>query len=80
MPNGSRVPCTTSTGTVTASSSDSRLGDGVVALRRFGGCSGNARQSTATALVASTVRHATRAPSDRPPTTSGYPCSASAAS
>ena len=45
MPNGSRVPCTTSVGTVTASSSGSRLCAGSAPDRR-GGCSGNARQST----------------------------------
>ena len=71
MPNRSRTPCTTSRGTETASSSCSRLG---VALdpaafdpARGGGCSGNARQSTPTARVVAAVRHATRAPDERPP-------------
>ncbi len=68
MPNGSRTPCTISIGTVTASSSPRRLGAG---LERRGGCSGNARHSTATAPLAAAVRHATRAPDERPPATSG---------
>ena len=72
MPNGSRVPCTTSIGTVTASSSGSRLCAGVEPDLR-GGCRGNARQRTPTAPVASAVRQATRAPEDRPPTTSARP-------
>ena len=66
MPKGSRSPWTTSTGTVTASSSGSREGGGF-SFRR--GCSGKARQITPIAPVASTVRHATRPPSDRPPAT-----------
>ena len=41
IPNGSLSPCTISTGTVTASSSASRVFSG-----RPGGCSGNARHST----------------------------------
>ena len=48
MPKRSRVPCTTSIGTVTASSSVRRLGATAAPLRR-GGCSGNARQRTPTA-------------------------------
>ena len=51
MPNWSRSPWTTSTGTVTASSSDRRLGAGELPERR-GGCSGKARQSTPAAPVA----------------------------
>ena len=74
IPNGSRSPCTTSTGTVTASSSSRRL----AALARPGARSGNARQSTARAPVASEVRQATRAPKDRPPTRSGKPRSSPA--
>ena len=45
---------------------------------RRGGCSGNARQSTPTAPVAAAVRHATRAPEDRPPAISGSPRSSPA--
>ena len=78
MPNGSRAPCTTSTGTATASSSGRRLGRGG-APRGAAGCSGNARQSTPIAPVASAVRQATRAPDERPPATSGRPPSAPAA-
>ena len=52
----------------TCSSSGSRVFSG-----RPGGCSGNARQSTPTAPVARAVRHATRAPDERPPTYSGSP-------
>ena len=74
IPNGSLAPCTTRLGTETASSSGSRLCAGAAALRR-GGSSGKARHSTATAPTASAVRQATRAPSDRPPTTSGKPAS-----
>ena len=48
IPNGSLAPCTTSTGTRTASSSASRLDSG-----RPGGWSGKARQSTPTAPVVS---------------------------
>src|SRR5205823_7047351 len=65
-PNGSRSPWTTSVGTVTASSSATRLFSG-----RPGGCSGNARQSTAAAPSAAEVRQATRAPEERPPAISG---------
>ena len=72
MPNWSLLPWTTSTGTVTASSSVSRLGAGTLPERR-GGCNGNARQSTPTAPVAVAVRQATRAPAERPPVTSGRP-------
>ena len=72
IPNRSLVPCTTNVGTVTASSSPSRLGAGAAPARR-GGCNGNARHNTATAPVAVAVRHATRAPAERPPTTSGNP-------
>jgi hypothetical protein len=57
MPNGSRSPCTTSSGTDTASSSGSRLAGGAPDLRR-GGRSGNARQRTATAPVSSTAERA----------------------
>src|SRR5205814_4949652 len=49
MPKASRAPCTTSVGTVTASSSCRRLGDDP---ERRGGCSGNARQRTPAAPVA----------------------------
>ena len=63
MPNGSRSPWTTSSGTRTASSSGSRLSGGLPPERR-GGTSGNARQSTPAAPVASAVRQATRAPAD----------------
>ena len=66
IPNGSRSPCTISTGASTASSSASRVFSG-----RPGGCSGKARQSTPAAPAASAVRHATRAPDERPPTNSG---------
>ena len=48
IPNRSRVPCTTSRGTETASSSGRRLGDAGEPARG-GGCSGKARQSTPTA-------------------------------
>ena len=74
IPNGSRVPCTTRVGTATASSSESRLGAAGLPVRR-GGCSGKARHTTATASVVAAVRHATRAPEDRPPTSSGKPVS-----
>ena len=70
-PNGSRSPCTTSTGTVGAASSARRSFSG-----RPGGCTGNARHSTPTAPPAAAVRHATRAPELRPPNTSGRPGSA----
>src|SRR6185436_5594121 len=63
IPNGSDSPWTIRTGTETASSSGSRVFSG-----RPGGCSGNARQSTPTAPVSAAVRHATRAPLERPPT------------
>ena len=66
MPNGSRSPWTTSSGTRTASSSASLL-SGTFPPARRGGRSGNARQSTPAAPVASAVRHATRAPDERPP-------------
>ena len=72
MPNRSFAPCTTSTGTVTASSSPIRLAAGAAPERR-GGWSGKARQSTAAAPVAAAVRQATRAPDDRPPATSERP-------
>ena len=55
MPKRSRSPCTTSVGTPTASSSGRRLA-GAAPSRRRGGRSGNARQSTAAAPVASAVR------------------------
>ena len=42
-------------------------------LGRPGGWSGNARQRTPLAFVAAAVRHATRAPAERPPVTSGRP-------
>src|SRR6266498_297801 len=74
IPKGSLAPCTTSVGTVTASSSGRRLG-GTAPPERRGGCKGNARHSTATAPVFRAVRHATRAPADRPPTSSGNPSS-----
>ena len=57
MPNESLSPCTTSVGTSTASSSSRRLFSG-----RPGGCTGKARQSTATAPASAAVRQATRAP------------------
>ena len=65
-PNGSRSPCTTSTGTVGAASSARRSFSGLP-----GGCTGNARQSTPTAPPAVAVRQATRAPELRPPNSSG---------
>ena len=77
MPNRSRAPCTTNVGTVTSSSSCRRLGVADAPERR-GGCSGKARQSTPTAPVASAVRQATRAPRERPPTTSANPRSSPA--
>ena len=40
---------------------------------RRGGCSGNARQSTATASLCAAVRQATLAPEERPPAMSGSP-------
>src|SRR5262249_12237402 len=49
MPNGSRSPWTTSVGTVTSSSSNSRLFVG--SSPRPGGWTGKARQRTATALT-----------------------------
>ena len=70
-PNGSRSPWTTSTGTVGSASSARRSFSG-----RPGGCTGKARHSTATAPTADAVRHATRAPELRPPTSSGSPGSA----
>ncbi len=76
MPKRSLFPCTTSTGTSTASSSGRRLCGGLSPLR--GGRSGKARQRTASPPVSCTVRHATRAPRERPPTTSGRPSSSSA--
>ena len=66
IPNGSRSPWTTSVGTVTASSSERRLVSG-----RPGGWRGNARQTMPIAPVSATVRHATLAPDDRPPTKTG---------
>ena len=69
MPKRSLSPWTMRTGTVTASSSGSRLCGGLSPRR--GGRRGNARQRTAAAPVSGRVRHATRAPSERPPTTSG---------
>ena len=74
IPNRSRSPWTTSVGTVTASSSGRRLGGSAPPERR-GGRSGNARQSTPTAPTSPAVRHATRAPAERPPTTKGSPAS-----
>ena len=72
IPKRSFTPWTTSVGTATASSSGSRLGAGAPPARR-GGSSGKARQTTPIAPVAAAVRHATRAPEDRPPVTSGRP-------
>ena len=77
MPKRSLDPWTTSIGTVTASSSGSRLGV-ALAPDRGGGCNGKARESTPTTPVASAVRQATRAPNDRPPTTSDKPRSSPA--
>ena len=71
-PNGSAAPCTTSVGNPDSSSSSPRLLSGLP-----GGCSGNASATTPTAPLAAPVRHATRAPALRPPTTSGSPCPAS---
>ena len=68
MPKRSRSPWTTRVGTVTASSSGSRLGLGGRPWRR-GGSSGKARQRTASAPVSAAVRQATRAPDERPPVT-----------
>ena len=65
IPKRSRAPWTTRTGTATLSSSASRLGEAAPCARR-GGWSGNARHTTPIAAVASTVRHATRAPEERP--------------
>ena len=68
IPNGSDSPWMTSAGTSTPSSSSSRV------LAGFpGGWTGKARHSTATAPAAAAVRHATRAPLERPPVTSGSP-------
>ena len=75
IPNGSLTPWITSTGTSTPSSSPMRDGGGSVAVRRRGGTSGNARHSTPAAPVAPAVRHATRAPEDRPPVTTSTPAS-----
>ncbi len=66
MPNGSDSPCTINVGTLTLSSSGWRVFSGLP-----GGCTGNARHTTATASPAPDVRQATRAPEDRPPNTSG---------
>ena len=74
IPKRSLTPWTTSVGTSTASSSGSRLGAG--RRPRRGGSSGKARQTTPIAPVAAAVRHATRAPDERPPATSGSPASA----
>src|SRR5207247_2494168 len=54
IPNGSRSPWTTRVGTLTDSSSASRVFSGFP-----GGCSGKARHSTATAAVSAAVRQAT---------------------
>jgi Right handed beta helix region len=70
VPKGSLSPWTTSVGTVTASSSGRRLFSG-----RPGGWTGNARHKTAIEPVSSAVRHATRAPDDRPPVRTGRPLS-----
>ena len=72
IPNGSRSPWITSTGTSTASSSSMRLGTCFAGSRR-GGRSGKARQRTPIAPVSAAVRQATRAPDERPPATSGSP-------
>ena len=56
-----------------------RDGGGSVAVRRCGGTSGNARHSTPAAPVAPAVRHATRAPEERPPVTTCSPRSGPAA-
>ena len=66
MPNGSDSPWITSVGTVTPFSSSMRDFSGLP-----GGCTGNARHSTATACPSADVRHATLAPDERPPNTSG---------
>ena len=63
IPNGSLSPCTTRVGTATASSSSQAALLGPAGRMD----SGNARQSTPTAPVAAAVRHATRAPEERPP-------------
>ncbi len=74
MPNRSLSPCTTSTGTETASSSSMRVGPGGFPARG-GGWSGKARHSTPADPVCAAVRQATRAPAERPPVTSGTPAS-----
>ena len=72
MPKGSLSPWMTSTGTVTASSSSSRVFSGFP-----GGWTGKARQSTPAAYVSAAVRQATRAPDERPPVISGSPAKTS---
>ena len=72
MPNGSLSPWITSTGTVTASSSSSRVFSGFP-----GGWTGKARQSTPAAYVTAAVRQATRAPAERPPVIRGSPANTS---
>ncbi len=67
MPNGSRAPCTTSVATATASSSGRRLAAGEPRAR--GGTQREREaQDRRSAPVAAAVRQATRAPDERPPT------------
>ena len=75
IPNGSLSPWTISTGTV----DEPRAPASRVFSGRPGGCSGNARHSTPAAPVAAAVRHATRAPEERPPVISGRPSNGSCA-
>ena len=77
MPNGSRSPWTTSSRHLDGVELGEPALGGFPPARR-GGTSGNARQSTPAAPVASAVRHATRAPDERPPATSGESPSTSA--
>src|SRR5207302_1274413 len=73
---GKRLFGETRTGTAPALGPSRRFCGGLPA--RDGGWRGKARQRTAIAPVASAVRHATRAPIERPPATSGRPASSSA--
>jgi hypothetical protein len=72
-PEASDAPCTTSTGTATASSSSWREAP-------RGATSGKARHSTAAAPACEAVRQATRAPDERPPASTRAPSSGRAAS
>src|SRR5260221_561702 len=71
IPNGSRSPLMTSTGTPAARSSPTRDRSGSSAFP--GGCSGKARAMTPSAPACCAVRQASLAPLLRPPWTSGRP-------